>query len=290
MASQKVVSPAKAGVQCFCNYLTFLDSGLRRNDDVWPFSTFYDYIKFRSMETGVQGPVLQKKGSNYVTDIENTEKLRALSRQWGCSLFGVADLRSFGKDDFLLPSAMVDGLPSAISLGFHLSDAIVEEVVDRPTPLYFQHYQRVNILLDTIGLIVTSAIQDLGYNAAAIPASQILDWKNQRAHLSHKHVARAAGLGWIGRNNLLVTERYGARIRLLTILTSIPLLVDSPASRDCGSCRACISICPSGAISERQEDFDHLRCYDQLKLFSKTLHFSHNICGVCVKACRGRKE
>jgi hypothetical protein len=50
MASQKVVSPAKAGVQCFCNYPTFLDSGLRRNDDVWSFSTFYDFIKIQNEE------------------------------------------------------------------------------------------------------------------------------------------------------------------------------------------------------------------------------------------------
>jgi epoxyqueuosine reductase QueG len=175
-------------------------------------------------------------------------------------------------------------------VGFHLSDAILEEVENQPTPLYFHHYQRVNILLDTIGLIVTSAIQDLGYQAMPIAASQIVDWKTQRAHLSHKHVARAAGLGWIGRNNLLVNEQFGSRIRLVTVLTDIPLLVSSPSIRDCGSCLDCLSVCPAGAIKERQKDFDHLRCYEQLRTFAKTLHFSHNICGVCVKACRGKQK
>jgi epoxyqueuosine reductase QueG len=120
-----------------------------------------------------------------------------------------------------------------------------------------------------------------------IPASQIVDWKNQRGHLSHKHVSRLAGLGWIGRNNLLVNEKFGSRIRLLTILTDLPLATDSPLSKDCGSCRACQSVCPVGAIKDRPEDFDHLQCYEQLKVFSKTLHFSHHICGICVKACRG---
>jgi len=233
-----------------------------------------------------------EKGDKGLTmsETENTEKIKVLCQQWGCSLFGIADLHSLRKDDLLLSPAMIGELPFALSLGFHLSDAILEEIEDRPTPLYFQHYQRVNILLDTIGLVVTSAIQELGYQAAAIPASQILDWKNQRAHLSHKHVARAAGLGWIGRNNLLVNERFGSRVRLLTILTGLPLVISSPSSRDCGSCRACLSVCPAGAISERREDFEHLRCYEQLKLFSKTLHFSHNICGVCVKACRGQRK
>jgi epoxyqueuosine reductase QueG len=182
---------------------------------------------------------------------------------------------------------LIDQLSFGISIGYHLSDAILEGIENQPTPLYFHHYQRANILLDTIGLILNSMIQDLGYQAISIPASQLVDWKNQRGHLSHKHVARAAGLGWIGRNNLLVNEKFGSRIRLVTILTDLPLTADSPSSGNCGSCRACLSVCPAGAIADRQEDFNHLRCYEQLRTFAKTLHFSHNICGICVKACQG---
>ena len=220
---------------------------------------------------------------------ENTEKIKALCRQGGCALFGIADLRSFKKEEILLPSSLMDRLPYGISIGFHLSDAILEEIENQPTPLYFHHYQRVNIVLDTLGLIVTSAIQELGYQAIPIPASQIVDWKIQKGHLSHKDVAQAAGLGWIGRNNLLVNERFGSRIRLTTILTDFPLAISSPSIKDCGSCLDCISVCPAGAIKVRQEEFDHLRCYEQLRTFAKTLHFSHNICGVCVKACCGQK-
>jgi epoxyqueuosine reductase len=220
---------------------------------------------------------------------ENVEKIKALCHQWGGSLFGVADFRSFQKEEILLPATLIDQFPYAISVGFHLSDAVLEEIENQPTPLYFHHYQRINILLDTMGLIATSTIQDLGYRAMPIPASQLVDWKNQRGNLSHKHVARAAGLGWIGRNNLLVNEQFGSRIRLVTILTDLPLPIDLPSPRNCGSCRSCLSVCPAEAIKERQEDFDHLRCYGQLRTFAKTLHFSHNICGVCVKACRGTK-
>jgi epoxyqueuosine reductase QueG len=220
---------------------------------------------------------------------ENTEKIKALCSQWGGSLFGVADLHSFKKEEILLPSSLINQLSYGISVGFHLSDAILEEIENQPTPLYFHHYQRVNILLDTIGLTVTAAIQDLGYQAVPIPASQMVDWKTQKGHLSHKHVARAAGLGWIGRNNLLVHEKFGSRIRLVTILTDLPLAINSPSIKDCGSCLNCLSVCPAGAIKVRQEEFDHLRCFEQLRTFAKTLHFSHNICGVCVKACKGFK-
>ncbi len=220
---------------------------------------------------------------------ENAEKIKTLCRQWGSSLFGVADLRLSKKEETLLSPSLIDQHPLAISVGYHLSDSILEGIENQPTPLYFHHYQRVNILLDTIGLVVTSAIQDLGYRAMPIPTSQIVDWKTQKGHLSHKHVAWAAGLGWIGRNNLLVNEQFGSRIRLVTILADIPLVVSSPAIKDCGSCLDCLSLCPAGAIKVRQEEFDHLRCYEQLRTFAKTLHLSHNICGVCIKACRGHK-
>jgi epoxyqueuosine reductase QueG len=221
--------------------------------------------------------------------IQNTERIEGLCHQWGGSLFGVADLHSFKKDEILLLPSLTDQLSYGVSVGFHLSDAILEEISNQPTPLYFHHYQRINILLDTIGLIVTSAIQAFGFQAIPIPTSQIVDWKTQRGHLSHKHIAWAAGLGWIGRNNLLVNERFGSRFRLVTILTDLPLIINSPSIKDCGSCRDCLSVCPAGAIKERSEEFDHLRCYEQLKFFAKTLHFSHNICGVCVKACKGRR-
>jgi epoxyqueuosine reductase len=223
-----------------------------------------------------------------MSDYQNIDHIITLCRQWGGSLFGVADLRSMKKEEILLPPSLMDRLFYGISIGVHLSDAILEEIENQPTPLYFHHYQSVNILLDTLGLMITSAIQGLGYQAMPIPASQLVDWKTQRGHLSHKQVARAAGLGWIGRNNLLVNEKFGSRIRLVTLLTDLPLTVDSPSAKDCGSCRACIEVCPAGAIKERPEDFEHLRCYEQLKIFSKTLHFSHHICGVCVKACRGK--
>src|SRR4030043_1641008 len=174
---------------------------------------------------------------------ENVEKITPICRQWSTSLFGVADLNLLKKKDILLPSGPLDRPPVAISVGCHFPDSILEGIEATPTSHYFHHYQRVNILLDTIGLIVSSTIQEKGYRAMPIAASQIVDWKNQRGPLSHKHLARAAGLGWIGRNNLLVNEEFGAHIRLVTILTDLPLPVDSPLKKDCGSCRDCLSVC-----------------------------------------------
>jgi epoxyqueuosine reductase QueG len=144
--------------------------------------------------------------------------------------------------------------------------------------------------LDELALKITNLIQDRGWQALPIPASQIVDWEKQRAHLSHKHVAQQAGLGWIGRNNLLVSPQFGAYLRLVTVLTSMPLKVDEPLAWGCDDCRACISSCPSRSIKERSEDFDHIGCYHQIKTLVKAAGISQNICGLCVKACQGKSK
>jgi len=222
-----------------------------------------------------------------VVETAHYDDLKEISLNLGASLFGVARVESVKEKVFSLSPQGVDSLPYAISLGFRLSDKIIEDIEDGPTPLYFFHYQRVNILLDEMALKVTSHIQNHGFDALPIPASQVIDWNRQVGHLSHKHVAREAGLGWVGRHNLLVNPTFGARIRLVSILTDLPLKVDRPMERDCDTCRACVPVCPTGAIHERSRDFDHMGCYEWIKAICKKRNIRHHICGICVKACRG---
>jgi len=218
---------------------------------------------------------------------ENYERLRAFVREQGAALFGVADLSRLRSPHIGLRPETLEGIDRAVCYAYHLSDRILEDLVDAPTRLYFFHYQRVNLFLDELGLKLAELIQSLGAEAIPIPASQIVDWQNQRAHVSHKHVAAAAGLGWIGRNNLLVTPRYGARVRLATVLTDLPLEPDEPLPWGCGDCYECLAACPAGAIKERPEDFDHLACYERIKEMVRAAGIRQNICGLCVKACRG---
>jgi len=225
-----------------------------------------------------------------VVDTLNYDSLKGISFDLGASLFGVARVESLREKFLSLPPQGIDNLPYAISLGVHLSDKILEGVEDGPTPLYFFHYQRVNILLDEMALRITFDIQKQGFDALPIPASQVIDWKRQRGHLSHKHVAKEAGLGWIGRNNLLVNPKFGARIRLVSILTDIPLKLDEPIQRDCGRCRDCIPVCPAGAIVEDPPEFDHMGCYEKVKDLCKERSIRHHICGICIKACPGMER
>jgi epoxyqueuosine reductase QueG len=147
----------------------------------------------------------------------------------------------------------------------------------------------MNAFLDRGALLVADRIQKRGFVSLPVAASQIIDWEGQRAHLSHKHVGRAAGLGWIGRNNLLVNRELGSRFRLVTVLAGMPLEPDAPLERDCGACRACAKACPAGAIKETREAFDHRACYETLRDFRKKGYTSQFICGICVRDCRGPK-
>lgn len=225
-----------------------------------------------------------------MVDTVNYESLKRLSLDMGASLFGVARVESLREKVFSLSPQGIDSLPYAISLAVRLSDRILEDIQDGPTPLYFFHYQRVNILLDEMALRITAHIQNQGFNALPIPASQVIDWERQLGHLSHKHVAKEAGLGWIGRHNLLVNPAFGARIRLVSILTDIPLKQDEPIGRDCGTCSACIPVCPVGAIVEEPLDFDHIGCYEWIKAFCRKHNIRHHICGLCIKACPGMER
>ena len=213
----------------------------------------------------------------------NYDKLKKLAASLGADLFGVAPTEKLMAyiDDEIKPAAAK--LPYAISIAIRLQKAVLDSLIDRPNQIYKTHYRQVNAALDQASHELSGHIQNAGCRAMPILASFIVDWKKQTAHISHRHVALEAGLGFWGRNNLLIHPQYGAGIRLATILTDMPLTTDTPISENCGECLACMAACPADAIDI--DNFDFEKCYAKVHEFSKTNNYNLHICGLCVKAC-----
>jgi len=74
--------------------------------------------------------------------------------------------------------------------------------------------------------------------------------KNKSCYVSltEKPIARRSGVGWYGKNGIIVTERFGSWVVLGEIITELELDTDKPLQRDCGDCTICIDSCPTKAI------------------------------------------
>ncbi len=108
--------------------------------------------------------------------------------------------------------------------------------------------------------------------------------------------ATRAGLGWIGKTDLFVSEQFGPRLRLATVLTDRPLgPVGTPVEKSrCGNCTLCVDACPAGAATgiswyaglDRDAFFDARRCRESCRKLSKSaLNEDISLCGICVAVC-----
>ncbi len=189
-----------------------------------------------------------------------------------------------------------------ISLARKLDDDIIDAVGAGPTKEYFNLYNEINRELDETTSAIETALRANGIDALGIKATlsdYALDQSGRyslQSKISHKMIATRSGLGWIGKTGLLVTKKFGPRVRLASVLLTVPVKPDFPPveSSLCGKCDICVKSCPSNAANGllwnknvKREDFlDPHVCRDRCRGLSRArINEDVSICGICVSVC-----
>ncbi len=207
----------------------------------------------------------------------------------GASLVGFADLSE-------LPEEVRHFMRSAVSMAVALDPSVIASIQDGPTKEYHAEYRQANALLWELSKFAARLIEDLGCRAIPKrPTHSGTDPETQSTILPHKTVATRAGLGWIGKCALLVTEKFGSAIRLGTVLTDAELDVAEPVVESrCGDCTQCVNLCPGGAPSgrnwsaglQREVFYDAFACAKAARdRATAKIGIDDTICGICIAAC-----
>lgn len=145
------------------------------------------------------------------------------------------------------------GYNVAIIIGVVLSPGyifrqLIENIVD------YSEFGEKEHRADELAEWIADFLIAKGYSSLAQSERRLIDgYYNENTKttlLPHKKRAILAGLGWIGKSNLLVTKEYGSALCMCTVLTNAPLPTENrPIMKPkCGNCTICKNICPAGVI------------------------------------------
>ncbi|WDV06285.1 tRNA epoxyqueuosine(34) reductase QueG [Lysinibacillus irui] len=114
--------------------------------------------------------------------------------------------------------------------------------------------------------------------------------------LVDRAVAERAGIGWSGKNCSIITPEFGSYVYLGELITNIPFAPDKPMEDECGDCRLCLDVCPTGALIEGGQ-LNAQRCIAFLTQTKGTLpdefrsHIGNRLygCDTCQTVCPKNK-
>jgi len=139
---------------------------------------------------------------------------------------------------------------------------------DIASPDWAQAYEETNAMFRWMNEYLIEELKSMGYEAAVSPEAYTFDGKKLISNWSQRHLARAAGLGTFGLNNMLITKigccgRYGTVVTNLDVEPDAPSVEEYCIFRKSGRCGGCVVRCPSGALTK--EGYDREKCYRVLR-------------------------
>jgi epoxyqueuosine reductase QueG len=214
-----------------------------------------------------------------------TTELKDMARREGADVVGIARVASFSEaPQGHRPENILRRARSVVVMATHLLEGSLEAA---PSREYSVTYQVVNQELNRLAFQVARFLERQGYRALQVPASQPYDHERNMGDLSHRHAGQIAGIGVLGKNSLLLSPKFGPRMRLVSVITDAPLEADAPLRLDlCKDCDQCLRTCPSSALKGGGV-VDKMACDAYHVTTGERLHLNdaEQICGVCVRIC-----
>lgn len=157
------------------------------------------------------------------------------------------------------PSQLVPGAKSVISLAYNYYNPTKQTDQDAPKLSMYaygkDYHKEVRKKLDLLFGIIKSEFGDIS-GRVFVDSAPIMerDW------------AKRSGLGWIGKNTLLIHPKKGSYFFLAEIILDLDLAYDHPITDYCGTCTRCIDACPTDAIDEKGYLMDGSKCISYLTI------------------------
>jgi epoxyqueuosine reductase len=199
-----------------------------------------------------------------IADIELDEHERRLHEWLAAGYQGEMDYMAAHGHKRSRPAELVEGTLRVISvrMDYLPGDTEMTRRLADPEQAYVSRYalgrdyhKLVRKRLQQLAERIQAVVGPFGHRAF-VDSAPVLE----------KALAQQAGLGWIGKNTLLLNRKAGSWFFLGELFVDLPLPMDEPVTRDhCGSCRACLDICPTGAFAGERL-LDARRCISYLTI------------------------
>jgi len=171
-----------------------------------------------------------------------------------------------------------------ISFAFVYSDGVIDNiglmqdgVFDKQAwNVYAGWYTYLNNSLDKASSMIAEEISGIAISATTTGLASKFTHVSQYfpGVVSHRVHAEKAGIGWRGKNSLIVNPMYSCMIRLSGVITDTPLVHTHGIDEGCGDCSSCEEVCTFLKHRERLDDYRE-----------QCMGLDDEVCGKCIKAC-----
>lgn len=199
-----------------------------------------------------------------ITDIDLTEDALRLDAYLAAGYHGEMEYMASHGTMRSRPDELVPGTLRVISvrMDYLPEDTQMAQILAQPEQAYVSRYalgrdyhKLIRKRLQQLAEKISQEIGPFGHRAF-VDSAPVLE----------KPLARKAGLGWVGKNTLILNRKAGSWFFLGELLVDLPLSIDQPNDRDhCGKCTACLQVCPTQAfVGDRV--LDARRCISYLTI------------------------